>query len=111
MDDVAGEPEVDEHSNETVHEPPHSGDYPAIGNSIGVGVEGAVEGDGRQVGGPDGLRRIDEESTGEAGETIANEVCGQDHEDWDGGELRIPTGTEAVVAAHSGIRSWKQMAG
>ena len=80
LKDVVGEPEVDKHGDEAVREPPHSGDCPAISNAIGLGVECAVEGDGCQVGGPDRLGRIDEESTGETGKTISDKVCGQGHE-------------------------------
>ena len=64
LDDIVGEPEVDEHGGETVHEPPHPGYCPAIDYIIGFCVKGTVEGNSRQVGGPDSLRRVDEKSTG-----------------------------------------------
>ena len=63
LDDVVGEPEVDEHGGETVHEPSHSRDRPAIDHVIGPGMEGTVKGDYRQVGRPDSLGRVDEEPT------------------------------------------------
>ena len=55
---------VDEHANEAVQEEPHAGDLPAIGGLIPARVEGAVEGNGCQVGVPDGLRRIYKETAG-----------------------------------------------
>ena len=64
LEDVVGEPEVDEHGDKTVREPPHPGDRPAVDYVVGLSVEGAVEGNSRQVGGPDSLGRIDKESTG-----------------------------------------------
>ena len=64
LQDIAGEPEVDEHCGEAVHEPPHSRDRPSVGCIVGLGVEGAVECDRCQVGGPDSLGRINEEPAG-----------------------------------------------
>ena len=64
LHDVVGKPEVDEHGGKTVHEPPHPGYCPAIDHIISFCVEGTIEGNGRQVGGPDSLGRVDEESTG-----------------------------------------------
>ena len=61
--DVVGEPEVDEHGGKTVHEPPHPGHCPAIDHTISFCVKGTIESNGRQVGGPDSLGRVDEEST------------------------------------------------
>ena len=63
LEDVAREPEVDEHRGETVHEPPHPGNRPAVDYVVGFGMKGAVEGDGCQVCGPDSLGRVYEEST------------------------------------------------
>ena len=40
-------------------------------------MEGAVEGNSCQIGGPDSLGRVDEESAGQAGETVADEVGGE----------------------------------
>ena len=62
--DVTREPEIDGHGSETIHEPPHPGNRPAIDDAVGLSMEGSVEGDSCQVGGPDGLGRIDEEPSG-----------------------------------------------
>ena len=64
LEDIVGKPEIDEHSGETVREPPHPGDRPAVDHLVGLSVEGAVEGDGRQVGRPDSPGWVDEEPTG-----------------------------------------------
>ena len=64
LDDVVGEPEVDEHGGETVHEPFHPGDLPAVDDVIGLGVEGTVKGNGHQVSRPDRLGWVNEEPTG-----------------------------------------------
>ena len=80
MDDVVGEPEVDEHGGETVHEPFHLGDLPAVDDVIGLGVEGTVKGNDRQVTRPDRLGWVNEEPTGYASEAVADEVCGEGHE-------------------------------
>ena len=64
LDDVVGEPEIDEHGNETVHEPSRSGDRPAVDRVIELGVEGTVNGNSRQVDGPDDPGWVDEEPTG-----------------------------------------------
>ena len=45
LDDIAGEPEVDEHGDETVHEPPHPRNRPTADYVIGFVVECVVEGD------------------------------------------------------------------
>jgi hypothetical protein len=42
LNDVAGEPEVDEHGTKTVHEPPHPRDRPAVNDSVGLGMEGSL---------------------------------------------------------------------
>jgi hypothetical protein len=42
LDDIAGEPGVDEHSTKTVHEPPHPRYSPAINDSVGFSVEGLL---------------------------------------------------------------------
>ena len=42
LDDVAGEPEVDEHGTEAIHEPPHPRDGPAVNDSVGPGMEGSL---------------------------------------------------------------------
>jgi hypothetical protein len=42
LDDVVREPEVDEHRKKAVHEPPHSGDGPAVYDLVGLGVEGTL---------------------------------------------------------------------
>ena len=44
LQDVVGEPEIDEHGCEAVYEPPHPGGCPTIHDIAGLGVEGAVEG-------------------------------------------------------------------
>ena len=81
LDDVSGEPIVDEHGCETIHEPSHSGDRPAVDHFIGLGVEGTVKGNDPQVGRPDSIGWVDEEPTSYASETVAHEVCGEGHED------------------------------
>src|SRR5882757_8854737 len=43
LDDIVGEPEVDEHGDKTVHEPSHPGYRPSIGCIVGSVVEGTVE--------------------------------------------------------------------
>ena len=77
LEDVVGEQEVDEHGDETVHEPPHPGDCPTVYCIVGFGMKGAAESNDRQVGGPDSMGRVDEKSTGEAGETVTYEVDGE----------------------------------
>ena len=42
LGDVVGEPEVDKHGAEAVHEPPHPRDGPAINWVVGLGVEGTL---------------------------------------------------------------------
>ena len=42
LDDVVGEPEIDEHGTETVHEPSHPRDGPAVSWLVGLGVESAL---------------------------------------------------------------------
>ena len=79
MEDVTGEPEVGEHDDETIHEPPHPRNCPAVDHIVGLNVEGTVEGNSGQVGGPDGLRWIDEESTGQPSETVTDKVSGEGH--------------------------------
>jgi len=74
LDDVIGEPEVDEHGGETIHEPSHPGDCPAVDYFVGLRVKCTVQGDDRQISGPDSLRRIDEEPPCHSSDTIANEV-------------------------------------
>ena len=39
LNDVPREPEVDEHSTKTVHEPPHPRDGPAVSDLVGLGME------------------------------------------------------------------------
>ena len=109
MEDVVGEPEIDEHGDKAAHEPPHSRDYPAVSYIVGFGMEGAVEGNSCQVGGPDSLGRIDEESTGQAGETITYKVDGEGHGNWNNGRPEVLIG--AVGTTHSGIQSWKRTPG
>ena len=79
LDDIAGEPEVDEHGDETVHEPPHPRNRPTVDYVVSFVVECVVEGDDCQVAGPDSLGRIDEESAGQTSETVPNEVGGESH--------------------------------
>ena len=79
MEDVVGKPEIDEHGNETVHEPPDPRNPPAIDGIVGLDVEGAVEGNSCQGSGPDSLGRVDQESTGETGKTVTNEVRREGH--------------------------------
>ena len=64
LNDVVGEPEVYEHCGETVHEPSHSGDRPAVDHVIRLGVEGTVKSNRRQVCRPNRLGWVDEETTG-----------------------------------------------
>jgi hypothetical protein len=42
LDDVAGEPEVDEHNAKAVYEPPHPRDRPAVNDSVDLGMEGSL---------------------------------------------------------------------
>lgn len=42
LNNVVGEPEVDEHGTKAVHEPPHSRDGPAVYDLVGLGVEGTL---------------------------------------------------------------------
>ena len=44
LNDVVGEPEVDEHGAEAIHEPPHPRDCPAVGRLVGLGVESTLRG-------------------------------------------------------------------
>ena len=44
LNDVVGEPEVDEHGAEAVHEPPHPRGGPAIDRVVGLGVKGTLQG-------------------------------------------------------------------
>jgi len=59
-------------------------------------VEGAIEGNICQVGGPYSLGWINKESTGQACETVTNKVGGESHENWKGGKPWTRIGTEAV---------------
>jgi hypothetical protein len=93
LDDVAWEPEVDEHSTKTVHEPPHPRDRPAVDDSVGLGMEDSlreargrdssripisaatyVQCDSGQVGWPNGTRWVYEESAGKASKTVSNKI-------------------------------------
>ena len=80
LGDVIGEPEIDEHGGEAIHEPSHPGNHPAVGCIVGLGVEGTIEGNDGQVGGPDSLGRVDEESTRQAGEAVPNIIGRKGHE-------------------------------
>ena len=42
LDNVAGEPEVDKHYAETVHEPLHPRGRPVVNDSVGLSVEGSL---------------------------------------------------------------------
>ena len=42
LDDVVGEPEVDEHRAEAVHKPPHPRDGPAVSDLVSLHVEGTL---------------------------------------------------------------------
>ena len=53
LEGVIGKPEVNKHGRETIHEPPHPGNRPTVDDIVGLGAEWVVEGDSRQVGGPD----------------------------------------------------------
>lgn len=42
LDDVVGEPEIDEHCAEAIHEPPQPRDGPAVGGFVALRVESAL---------------------------------------------------------------------
>ena len=80
-DEVVGEPEVDEHRDETVAEPPHPRHCPSVRGSVCPRVEGLIQRDRSQVRGPDGARGVHEETTSKTGETVTDEVGGQGDKD------------------------------
>lgn len=80
-DEVVGEPEVYEHGAEAVSEPPHPRNLPAIGWSVGFGVESPVERDCGQVSRPDSAGWVHKETAGEAGETVTDEISREGNED------------------------------
>jgi hypothetical protein len=100
LNDVAGEPEEDGHSEETPHKPPHPRDRPAIHDSVGLGMESSLGGsrgrnlsrtpmsaatyiqcDGDQVEWPNGTRWVYEKSAGEAGKTVSDKIGRQSNKD------------------------------
>jgi hypothetical protein len=42
LNDVVGEPKVDEHGNKAVHEPSHPRDSPPVSDLVGLGMEGTL---------------------------------------------------------------------
>jgi hypothetical protein len=95
LNDVAWEPEVDEHRTKTIYEPLHPRDRPAVNDSVGLGMEGSlrrmrsrnlsrtpeiahtyIKRDSGQVGWPNGTRWVYEELPSKAGETVSDKTGG-----------------------------------
>ena len=80
-DEVVRKPEVDEHGDEAVGEPPHPGNPPTVGRSVGSRVEGPIECDGGQVRGPNGAGWVHEEAAGETSEAVTDKIGREGNED------------------------------
>ena len=93
LDEIAGEPGVDEHGAETIHEPSHPRDGPAVNDPVGLGMEGSLRGirgknlsrtpkspatyvqrDNCQARWPNGTRWVYEESPSETSETVSDKI-------------------------------------